>query len=528
MKRNGKGRMFAAAALSAALLLSGTAHAADGVQVDGDLSEWGAIAQREGQQADVSYWKVCRDEAGNVYLAVSLVAANVNVGYDWSIGITLNENGREQSYPLGMLQWHSGKYVQKNLAGDAPGPCYVEAMYPASLLARGDGTFTFQGQTLTVDELPLYEEEEVDDTPPVYQGITVDGSFKDWDAVEKTPITCPNPAHPDCLSEVAMVFDGDMVYFYIHEGEGTSSASGAGTHSNGRFAVTTDLGRVLQFQLNRDGTVSGVDGAQCARFGKQWEVAIPASELPNYLKSLNFGLYLAEPVIEGVENLDGSDSGGSFSGIVYDGEYEDWEYYPHTEIQYATPGTQISKPDGEGALYAKGSKLYGHVLTEMQPHLEEAGGEFTQAVTIRLNGDLEFYPRVVAVDAEGNINWDPQRSDLANGDYEFYIVDTQGWASASNINELKEQGNALYGKMHVTVGDRRDEMEFEMDLIALAEKFGIKASDIKLIEARFGRIGQQWISTAGTSTGTWLGIGACLAVTGGVLLHEKRRREAAV
>ena len=88
--------------------------------------------------------------------------------------------------------------------------------------------------------------------------------------------------------------------------------------------------------------------------------------------------------------------------------------------------------------------------------------------------------------------------------------------------------NALYGKMHVTVGDRRDEMEFEMDLIALAEKFGIKASDIKLIEARFGRIGQQWISTAGTSTGTWLGIGACLAVTGGMLLHEKRRREAAV
>lgn len=35
---------------------------------------------------------------------------------------------------------------------------------------------------------------------------------------------------------------------------------GAGTHSNGRYSITTDLGYELVFQLDSKGYVNGVDG----------------------------------------------------------------------------------------------------------------------------------------------------------------------------------------------------------------------------------------------------------------------------
>lgn len=160
----------------------------------------------------------------------------------------------------------------------------------------------------------------------------------------------------------------------------------------------------------------------------RWEVSVPKKDLPSYEKNLSFGLYAASdedfrPFVSDVANLDGSDgNSGSFSGITYDGMYGDWSDYPHDTIEYATSGTQEERVDAKGALYYQGEgKIFGHVVTQMKAHRQEHGGEFAYSVTIRVNKDKDkvFYPRLVAVDPSGNINWDP--SFTKDGTYEYYI-----------------------------------------------------------------------------------------------------------
>ena len=77
----------------------------------------------------------------------------------------------------------------------------------------------------------------------------------------------------------------------------------------------------------------------------------------------------------------------------------------------------------------------------MPEHLNEAGGEFTQAVTFKFNDSYNqvLYPRFVTVDEQGNINWNPKRDRLSDGTYEFYMFDTSAWGTSKNINELMMQ-----------------------------------------------------------------------------------------
>lgn len=381
-----------------------------------------------------------------------------------------------------------------------------------------------------------------------YAGITIDGDESDWDAVAKTSVN-ENKGW-DTVDEVAVVWDGDYIYLYFKaygDGNGSgnwNSVTGGGPNNNGQYAFVTDLGKQLLIQLQTvDGqpAVSGVDGAMVAvntqAWGEApfvWEVAIPSSLLPEYNSTINFGFYLGETLISDIANMQGGEPEGSFDGVTYDGHYSDWDYYPHTTIEYATAGTHEHVTDAVGALYSTNGLLYGHVETNMPAHLAEAGGEFTYAVTIRLNGNenYQFYPRFVTVDESGNIDYNPQLLGLSQGTYEFYVIDTQGWGAegASNISQImeieNEYGNVYYGKMYVTVGASEDNMEFELDLVKIAAKFGLDGDSITTVEGQWGRIGQQWVSTAGTSTGAVVGVALCAAVAGFGVWQNKKRKSA--
>ena len=292
------------------------------------------------------------------------------------------------------------------------------------------------------------------------------------------------------------------------------------------MSITTDLGNELVFQLDSKGYVNGVDGVDCRHVGDEWEIAIPKSALPAYNKTLSFGLYQAEPFITGMSNIKGDDSDEdkTIYDIKYDGLYGDWDYYPHTRIDYATAGTQQDRVDASGALFSDGSTVLGHVYSTMPEHLNEAGGEFTQAVTFKFNDSYNqvLYPRFVTVDEQGNINWNAKLGGLSEGTYEFYMFDTSAWGTSKNINELND-ADICYGKMAVTVGSNRDECEFYFDLEKVAQKLGCDASDFKQISAQFGRLGQQWINTAGASSGAWFGLFICIAATCGVVVHQKKK-----
>ena len=81
----------------------------------------------------------------------------------------------------------------------------------------------------------------------------------------------------------------------------------------------------------------------------------------------------------------------------------------------------------------------------------------------------------------------------------------------------------------------QDEMEYEIDADMLASHLRpngegtdithLNGSDIKTVSVQYGRLGQQWVSTAGTSTGPWLGIGLSVAVVAAVLGVQAARRK---
>ena len=513
-----------------------TANTAGSITVDGDDSDWADI---EGTQMNTNTngytltgWKTAMDEEGSVYMCIT------GSGNQWSVpnlkwdGMMIVQSGNYTWYQFNSLWQMDGvKYVVSSDAGSESGPFVLEMSIPAGFFTDPNFTLTYAGVNLPAAAIPVLDGSETPDKEEaVYDGIVIDGDFSDWDAVTKTDGPgCTNEGHPDCMEACAMVLDGDYVYIYLRE-DPDMNAGSAGSHGNGNFAITTDLDRTLLIDLENDGTVVGIDGAECVHNGTQWEIAIPASALPEYRKSISFGFYQAEPVITGVVNLDGSSgNAGGFSGIVCDGEYSDWEDYPHTLIQYATPGTQDTVPDGEFAIYAEGTTLFGHTVTEYDSHLV-GGYDLANAITIAFNGDHGYkstpadgnlYPYLVEVDDAGNISY-PTIGNLPNGTYEYYIMDTRSWHSSTNINDL--QGNdMIFGRMIITIEDGREECEYEIDLEKVAAYIGCDVSDLQLIEARFGRIGQQWTSCAGTSSGAVLGIVLCLAAVGAVLLVRKRR-----
>lgn len=529
-------KVFATAVSSGSITYSESGN----IQIDGNGNDWNNYTLLSSNDSNCKGWTVVKD--GDTYyfyiLGNNAIPKNLSITY---------EDGTQGNSNLIQLTWDNSE-IKNGWYGDIDGASIVksdtmvEFAIPANYFANQDFSISYCGSSIDSKDIMEINENNKNNgsndsetstdsstettEQPVYTGIVIDGEFSDWDAVQK------NEVSNEAINSAAMVFDGDWVYIYL-SAPLNYSASNAGSHGNGKYQLKTDLGNTLLFQINLDGSVSGVENIQSSHSDLTWglneyyyEIAIPKRALPNYLETISFGLYLGEDFVSNVANLqEDNDSNKAFDGITYDGDYDDWDYYPHTVIQYATAGTGELVQDAEGALYSEGKTLYGHVITTMPAHLEEAGGEFSSAVTIQLNEEHNFYPRLVAVDAAGNINWNPQLQGLSKGDYEFYFVDSQGWATATNLTELQQQGNDLYGKIHMSIGSSSDEMEFEMDIEALARKFNMDPNDIKTLSAQFGRIGQQWIQTAGTSTGAYIGIGICLAVVFVTLKYRKRKEE---
>jgi hypothetical protein len=496
--------------------------------VDGETGDWANVPALTFPDSVADEWSVARDTDGNLYVTYSGTASTQ---WDYTFLnciFQINPGGKYGDQRVTSIEnlYPGAKLAYVNEANhNTAAPYRVEFTVPAQYLPDGDFTVSLgMNATATApsSSIPVVDgTEAASGSEAAYGGIVIDGKYSDWDAVAKYDANDPN----GYLDTTAMVFDGDWVYIYIKENTGCS-ASGAGSHGNGKYAITTDLGRTLVFQLGSDGTISGQEGASAQHVGSQWEIAIPASNLPNYSNTISFGLYQGDTFIADVANLDGSNGGASFSGIVYDGLYGDWEYYPHSPIQYATAGTDEQVVDAEGALYSSGETLFGHFMTNMARHVDgEGGSELGYAITVRFNDELDFYPRLVAVDENGNINWNPNLENLSRGTYEFYLLDTQGWSSAKTLDDLQSgnYGNTVYGKMMITIGESLDQCEFYLDLETVAEKLGENASDFKTISAQFGRLGQEWVTTSGASSGAVLGVAICVFFVAAILLRKRKK-----
>ena len=121
-------------------------------------------------------------------------------------------------------------------------------------------------------------------------------------------------------------------------------------------------------------------------------------------------------------------------------------------------------------------------------------------------------------------DWNTPKGGMADGTYEFYLFSTDAWHNSPSIYDANDM-DKWYGKMIVTIKDGKDECEFYLNLEKVAEKLNCDASDFKRIDAQFGRLGQQWITTAGASSGAWLGLILCVGVTAGVLVRQKKKSD---
>ncbi len=463
--------------------------------------------------------------------------------------------------------WDGGVEVRTYTSG---GKRRAEAFVPNALLPDEAFAFVSNEARFPMDAASSQEE-------AVYNGIVIDGQFQDWAALPRYDIDDFHDGED--VDQFSIVWDGAYIYLYFVEygvDQGWARSGdwrgivASGPNSNGQFEFLTDLGRRLLIQPVEDPkdvpAVAGIDGAMAAANNvnyneapHMWEIAIPASALPEYVESFSFGYYLAEPAITGVTDLQGGQGVDPFGqNVVIDGKYDDWVGYPHEIIEYDTPGNPFHVPDGEGALWSDDGWLYGHVSTQHPDHLAERGSEYLAAIDIVFNGNGDpenddaydfkeyprlgnFYPRILAIDASGGVadfyETLNEGHSLDNGTYTFYIFDTRT-DPIKQFGHTDEDGvwhdadaaaliENAFGTMKITVNGVKDEMEFCLDLEKVAAYIGDDADNFRSIDAHFGRIGPQWIRTAGTSTGpVLLALLAAGAVAAPMGAAELRRRQA--
>lgn len=449
---------------------------------------------------------------------------------------------------------------------EAGGTRHSEIFIPKSALPDSDEGYIVQvsGDAILFD----FSVDALSDADAVYDGITIDGKFSDWAAVPKTEADNDPPAHNPFHTSVdmAVVWDGDYVYIYFGYVDGNANGlSSYGPLGSGQFSIVTDLGRTMLIRPNinpasKTAVVDGVDGAFIAIDSYDWaprghkaELAIPTSALPEYLESFSFGYYMEPPIITDIVNMQDTPGGVDpfKSNVVIDGKYNDWVGYPHALIEYDDPGIQHSKVDGEGALWSNDGWLYGHVVTEHPDHLAEQGSCFLAAIEIAFNGDRaykdypnkgNFYPRILAIHEDGTVidyyKTLNEGHSTPNGTYTYYIFDTRTdpvwqfghtdengvWHDATAADLIEN----AFGTMKVTVTGTRDEAEFQMDLKKVAAYIEQDADTaFKTIDIHWGRIGPQWITTAGTPTGPILGVALLVGAVGVPMCYtaSKKRRQ---
>ncbi|MBR1571321.1 MAG: hypothetical protein IJ655_01125 [Lachnospiraceae bacterium] len=398
-----------------------------------------------------------------------------------------------------------------------------------------------ENQNAQTDEATETSEDDV------YNGIVIDGDFADWNTIAKTQYIDP------ALPESAAVWDGENVYVYLHEqGVWEGTAGTVGPKSNGMYCIETSDGTKTSFVIRKDGayliTDRGNINLEMSYKDRQYEVQIPVSELNGINKTTStlsvaiqgdsYGeagsgmAYIAQGLVNLNPPFDYEDTtAGQLKKITYDYDFSDWEGYKKTVIEYSSSGKNGS--DSAAALYSDGDYLFGYV----DYYAAYYNDQFNQIyMTINDGVNKKWYnhddsSRVMftlrSVDASGNVNWNSQAVGLEEGDYEYHIFDN---AHAGYNNSDKYD----YGRAFVHVDKTgRAQIEYYIDIAKLVNvvneapySWHIKQSDIKMYHMAYPRIGTEWVSSAGASSGPILGIVLCImSVVLAQIYNLRRKRE---
>ncbi len=385
-----------------------------------------------------------------------------------------------------------------------------------------------------------------------YSGISIDGDFSDWDSVVKYDAL----GNTSFVNQVAMVWDGDWVYIYLDEVQ-QNSATWSGAKTDGKFVIKTDLNQDLVVALYNNGAngnrvevtqpdsdlyLSDTNGKVKVAFNGDYstwgepslmEIAIPADALPQYSSTISFGYYLGNILISDVADSSGLSGGATptpgphndGSGIVIDGEYHDWDYYPVTTIEYDTAGTNNSHPDARGSILSRDGKAYVHCVTNYFAEQDTGfryGAEFLEVI-VHL-GDTFTMLKAVKIGPNGGLDWKAEYNSQPYGEHHFALFYSGDAELSTNINNISQYDTYL-GDMYIEVGEYQNQTEFWFDVEKLAERANVSLTEATNIRVRFHRIGRETLRCSGISTGpAFVALLSTVAV--GSYLTINRRKKA--
>ncbi|MBP5332046.1 MAG: hypothetical protein J6Y89_09370 [Lachnospiraceae bacterium] len=303
------------------------------------------------------------------------------------------------------------------------------------------------------------------------------------------------------------------------------------------------------------------------------EIAIPSSLLPQYSSTINFGYYLGGNIITGVADCSGyihvdpddptptpdpdeptpvpdpddptptpepddptptpepddptptTAPYNDGSGIVIDGDYHDWDYYPVTTIQYDTAGMSNNYNDAEGSIYQRDGIAYVHCIANefsKQDTGYKYGTEFLEVTVIF--GYTHTKLIAIELGPDGSLDWSSSRArSMSEGTHHYALFYFSDAGLSSNINDISSLDHYL-GDMYVTIEDHQDETEFWFDIAALAECGNIEPDESQSIFVHFHRVGWPMLETSGVSTGPVF-VAVLSTVAAGSFITLNRRKK---
>ena len=409
-----------------------------------------------------------------------------------------------------------------------------------------DGMMTMQLFDLSDDEgevgiaaASLGESKVADTSRETSTPISLDGDFSDWETRQGTEV------HDGLLSKMDMIWaeDGGL-YIYLEEKDGKDGAvaGNIGNWNDGRYVITSDTGRQMVFILKANENtgecwLQDADGNKftdvelvyvpgkytytqetgTVKTGGKYEIKIPASMIKSYNQSVSLGYYLSDnqKIVSDVANpyLETPAEDTNVNAIVFDGNTGDWDHVVGQElIEYST-----DKADAEAKLLTDDNTNILNVFVQVYKK-----GQYQKCFNffeLAVNGDFDHQIgfQLLALGDDGYLHPIGKLNDGTPGTYTYYIggiglncaKSGEIWGyDGTKINlETNDPNRPILGKMFLTVdATGKVSTESQLDLDKISYYMGVSADNMKEVDMRWIRIGDKWISAAGTSTGPIPGI----------------------
>lgn len=534
----------------------------DSIRVDGDITDWQIVPDKMSYDEKIKLWRVCKDQSNMYLMAITHNEGGHNAFFTKEIKlsnnrvITVSKDGRVKDNTGKIVEGANFKVANFNYDWYFTNELSIPLSYigeDTSISFAGTSLSKYQVNSLANIRKHLEEGQKTGDSDDAsiekneYNGITIDGSFSDWNVKEIKTYTVEGDNKN--IKKVAAVWEKDTVYVYLKENETLNDGNivDATIGKNGTFVLQTDKNVKTTFTIKMNNKTPSVlvDGSKKSiasiRYNNHaYEIAIKLSELNGNkdIKHLNLGIYNKDgsdiALITNITNIikDGTMNNPDYDGndISYDGSFLEWYNYPKQLIKkngkVVAEGAIFYNPNGVNPEInnEKGPIIIGHIKMKtadfntdwLNPFIISYNNNYK---TEKLYGRYRNVTRQVWNLSRTRNNYKTLKK-LAKRDnipkqFDFVLVNEAG---KNRLMQDMQRKNDKYIKGHLR-GTIYPNGTMECEFIMPASK-DVKAQTVTI---KFPKLGDNGITDGGASTGAILGILLSMFTVGGTLLYRRKK-----